>query len=160
MKDDGYLKSINIQGRWYKNDPFVLATEASQVFFLEDTKLGPCWRVVQEFGHRHIFDVEESDGNQPIHEQIQMRCQEAYQEDNTSSGDGTVGDIYPDMDLLHMDNQPGSPISTHLVESIRRHQQTPQGDESDGGDEDEDETFLEYHSPDEGNISEEDSDDD
>lgn len=160
MKDDGYFKSINIQGRWYKNDPFILATEASQVFFLEDTKLGPCWRVVQEFGHRHIFDVEESDTNQPIHEQVQMRCQEAYQEENTLTRDGTVGDIYPDMDLMHIDNEPGSPISTDLVESIRRHQHTAQGDEIDGEDEDEDETFLEYHSPDEGNISEEDSDDD
>jgi hypothetical protein len=74
MKDDGYIKSINIQGRWYKNDPFIVAMEASQVFFLEDTKLGPCCRVVQEFGHRHIFDVEEFDKKQPIHEQIQMRC--------------------------------------------------------------------------------------
>ena len=26
MKDDGYFKSINIEGRWYKNDPFILAT--------------------------------------------------------------------------------------------------------------------------------------
>ena len=47
MKDDGYFKSINIQGRWYKGDPFIIATDAAQVFFLEDTKLGPCWRVVQ-----------------------------------------------------------------------------------------------------------------
>ena len=51
-------------------NPFILATEASQVFFLEDTKFGSSWRVVQEFGHRHIFDVEESDGKQPIHEQV------------------------------------------------------------------------------------------
>ena len=87
-----------------------------------------------------------------------MRCQEAYQEENTSSRDGTVGDIYPDMDLLHMDNQPSSPISRDLVESICGHQHTAQGDETDG--EDEDETFLEYHSPDEDNISKEDSDDD
>ena len=87
-----------------------------------------------------------------------MRCQEAYQEDNTSSGDCTVGDIYPDMDLLHMDNQSGSPISVDLVESIHRHQQTPQGDETYG--EDEDETILEYHSQDEASISEEDGDDD
>jgi hypothetical protein len=62
------------------------------------------------------------------------------------------------MDLLHMDNQLGSPISANLVESIRRHQQTPQGDETDS--KDEDETFLEYHSQDEASISEEDSDDD
>ena len=69
-----------------------------------------------------------------------------------------MGDIYPNMDLLHVDNQPGSPISADLVESIRRHQQTPQGDETDS--EDEDETFLEYHSQDEATISEEDIDDD
>jgi len=43
MKDDGYFKSINIEGQWYKNDPFILATEASQVFFLEDTKFGSSW---------------------------------------------------------------------------------------------------------------------
>ena len=71
-----------------------------------------------------------------------MRCQEAYQEENTSSRDGTVGDIYPDMDLLHMDNQRSSPISRDLVESICGHQHTAQGDETDG--EDEDETLLEY----------------
>jgi hypothetical protein len=161
MKDDGYFKSINIQGRWYKNDPFIMATDASQVFFLEDTKLGPCWRVLQEFGHRHIFDVKESDTNQPIQEQMQMRYQEAYQEEHISTRDGVVGDIHPDLDLLHMDNEPGSPISRDLVESIRRQKHTPQGDVAEDGDDDEDETYLEYHSPEEeGNTSEEDSDDD
>jgi len=100
--------------------------------------------VVQEFGHRHIFDVEETDTNQPIHEQVQMRCQEAYQEEHTSSRDGAVGDIHPDMDLLRMDNEPGSPVSRDLVESTRRQKHTTQGDETygDDEDEDEDETYL------------------
>ena len=62
------------------------------------------------------------------------------------------------METPQVDNQPGSPISADLVESICRHQQTPQGDETDG--EDEDETFLEYHSQHEAIILEEDSDDD
>ncbi|XP_040382650.1 uncharacterized protein LOC102715326 [Oryza brachyantha] len=65
MKNDGYLKSINVGSRWYKDDPFILATQASQVFYLEDTKLGKNWRVVKDFNHRHIFDVPEFD-----------RCQE------------------------------------------------------------------------------------
>jgi hypothetical protein len=43
MKDDGYFKSINIEGRWYNDDPFILATDASQLFFLKDTKLGDSW---------------------------------------------------------------------------------------------------------------------
>lgn len=160
MKDDGYFKSINNQGRWYKNDPFIIATDASQVFFLEDTKLGACWQVVQEFGHRHIFDVEETDTNEPIHEQVQMRCQEAYQEEHTSLRDGAVGDIHPDLDLLHMDNEPGSPISRNLVENIHRQKHTTQGDNTHGDEEDEDDTYLQYHSPEEGNTSGEDGDDD
>jgi hypothetical protein len=67
-----------------------------------------------------------------------------------------VRDIPPDMDLLHMDNEPGSTISRDLVESIRRQKHIAQGDEADR--EDEDETYLEYHSPEEGNTSGEDSD--
>ena len=158
MKDDGYFKSINIEGRWYKNDPFLLATDASQIFFLQDTKFGDGWRVVQDFGHRHIYDVEEAATNQQIHEQIQMRCQEAYQEDNTSPEDFTLGDIVLDMDLMHMDNQLGSPVSAHLVQSIRLNQQTPERGEAVSADEDE--TFLEYHSDDKPTISEDDRDDD
>jgi hypothetical protein len=162
MKDDGYFKSINIQGRWYKNDPFIMAIDASQVFFLEDTKFGPSWRVLQEFGHRHIFDVKESDTNQPLIEQIQMRCQEAYQEENISPSEGEVRDIDPELDLLHTENEPGSPISRDLVETIRQQKQKTQVDEATciGADEgeDEDETFLEYHSPEEDNTSGEDSD--
>jgi hypothetical protein len=137
MKNDGYFKSINIQGRWYKDDPFIMATDASQVFLLDDTKLGPCWRGLQEFGHRHIFDVEESDTTQPIQVQIQMRCQEAYQEDHISSRDGVVRDINPDLDLLHMDNEPGSPISRDLLESIRLQKQTADEDDPEAADEDE-----------------------
>jgi len=91
---------------------------------------------------------------------VQMRCQEAYQEENTSSRDGIVGDIYPELDLLHMD-QPGSPVSRDLVESIRRQEHILHGEETyDEDEDDEDETFLEYHSPDEGNMSDEDIDDD
>jgi hypothetical protein len=92
---------------------------------------------------------------------MQMRCQEAYQEEHISARDGAVGDIHPDLDLLHMDNEPGSPISRDLVESIRWQKHTPQGDVAEDGDENEDETYLEYHSPEEeGNTLGEDSDDD
>jgi hypothetical protein len=103
--------------------------------------------VLQEFSHRHIFDVEESDTNKPIQEQVQMRCQEAYQEEHISSTQEAIGDIHPELDLLHTDNEPDSPVSRDLVDSIRRQTHTTQGDEADDKNEDEDETFLEYHSP-------------
>jgi hypothetical protein len=126
-------------------------------FFLEDTKLGDSWRVVQDFGHRHIYDVEEATQNQEIHEQVQMRSQEACQEENTSPENCTVQDIGPDTDLLQH-NEPGSPVSAHLPQSIRANQVTPEREDT--WSEDEDDTFLEYHSPDEASISEDDSDDD
>jgi hypothetical protein len=157
MKDDRYFKSINIDGRWYKDDPFIIATDALQVFFLEDTKLGDSWRVVQDFGHRHIYDVEEAAQNHEIREQVQMRSQEAYQEENTSPENCTIQDIGPDTDLLQS-NEPGSPVSAHLLQSIRANLGTPKREDT--WNEDEDDTFLEYHSPDEVSISEDDSDDD
>jgi hypothetical protein len=66
-----------------------------------------------------------------------MRCQEAYQEDHISSRDGVVRDINPDLDLLHMDNEPGSPISRDLLESIRLQKQTADEDDPEAADEDE-----------------------
>ncbi|KAK8996639.1 hypothetical protein V6N11_081905 [Hibiscus sabdariffa] len=56
---DGHLLSINISKYWYESDPFILSVQAKQVFYLDDTKLGKDWKVVQKFHHRHLFDVPE-----------------------------------------------------------------------------------------------------
>ncbi|XP_025792085.1 uncharacterized protein LOC112873307 [Panicum hallii] len=40
LKDDGFFKSINLGSLWYKNDSFILATQARKVFYLPDTKFG------------------------------------------------------------------------------------------------------------------------
>jgi hypothetical protein len=39
LKDDGFFKSINFGSLWYKNDSYILATQARKVFYLADTKL-------------------------------------------------------------------------------------------------------------------------
>ena len=51
---DDHFTSINVNHRWYKNDPYILAVQAKQVFYLNDTKFGKNWQVVQEFQHRHL----------------------------------------------------------------------------------------------------------
>ena len=61
-KDDGYLKSVNIDGLWYTGDPFVLVGQVTKIFYLQDNLNGPSWRVVQKFEHRHLYDVLEKDG--------------------------------------------------------------------------------------------------
>lgn len=62
LKIDGYFKSINVGNLWYKNDSFILATQARKVFYLPHTKFGKNWQIVQTFDHRHLYNVSESDG--------------------------------------------------------------------------------------------------
>nr|GLL25436.1 uncharacterized protein LOC109154451 [Ipomoea trifida] len=59
IQHDGIVTSIKVSSFWYKNDPYVLASQAKQVFYLNDPKLGLNWRVVQQFQHRHIYDENE-----------------------------------------------------------------------------------------------------
>ncbi|XP_060673255.1 uncharacterized protein LOC132803758 [Ziziphus jujuba] len=40
------ITSINVTSYWYKNDPFVLASQAKQVFYVDDYKMGQHWKVV------------------------------------------------------------------------------------------------------------------
>ena len=63
IKDDGHFKSININSFWYKSDPFILATQSTKIFYLQDNDLGNDWRVVQKFEHMGIYDVPEKDGD-------------------------------------------------------------------------------------------------
>lgn len=63
MKDDGFFWSVNHGSCWYKDDPFILATQATKVFYLNDTKYGENWRVVQKFTHRHLWSVAENDND-------------------------------------------------------------------------------------------------
>jgi hypothetical protein len=78
LKDDGFFKSINFGSLWYKNDPYILATQARKVFYLADTKLGKSWHVVQTFEHRHLYNVSENEATQhntPAHQEDEC-CEE------------------------------------------------------------------------------------
>ena len=46
LKDDGFFKSINVGSLWYKNDCYILSTQARKVFYLPDTRWGQNWQVV------------------------------------------------------------------------------------------------------------------
>ena len=42
---------------WYDNDPFVLAIQVQQVFYVDDYKVGSNWKVVNKIQHWHVWDV-------------------------------------------------------------------------------------------------------
>ena len=43
---------------------FILSSQAKQVFYLQDIKLGEPWKIVQSIQHRRVFDVSEVGGGE------------------------------------------------------------------------------------------------
>ena len=63
IQTEKHCTNIDVSSRWYQNDPFILPSQAKQVFYLRDNKLGGHWQVVQCVQLRGVFDVPEiSDG--------------------------------------------------------------------------------------------------
>ncbi|KAA0068183.1 uncharacterized protein E6C27_scaffold238G001570 [Cucumis melo var. makuwa] len=60
---DGFT-SINIRNRWYKDEPFILVSQAAQVFYVDDYKLGQDWKIVQQIQPRHVWDIPEIESNE------------------------------------------------------------------------------------------------
>jgi len=82
--DQGFT-SVNTGRKWYESDPFILACQAVQVFYLDDPKLGGNWKVVQRMINRNIYDiptVQEGDNE----EDDQGIRDDAYQEDECVGG--------------------------------------------------------------------------
>ena len=54
---DDYFKSINVKAVYQTNEPFILANQATQIFFLEDTFAhSDDWRILQRFEQRNSFN--------------------------------------------------------------------------------------------------------
>jgi len=57
MVTENNITSIDINGEAYKDDQFILASQAKQVFYVADPSRGPNWHVVQHVKHRSIWDI-------------------------------------------------------------------------------------------------------
>ena len=64
IRTNAYCTSIDVISRWYENDPFILSSQARQVFYLQDTKLDEPWKIVQFIQYRGVFDVPEVGGEE------------------------------------------------------------------------------------------------
>ncbi|CAN6719163.1 unnamed protein product [Malus baccata var. baccata] len=61
VKRDHGLLSVNSTRHWYDEDPYILATMAKQIFYLDDPKAGNGWKVVQKIERRGLYDIPELD---------------------------------------------------------------------------------------------------
>ncbi|CAL1370205.1 unnamed protein product [Linum trigynum] len=68
---DGHLTSMNMDRKWCTEDPYVLASQANQVFYIADIKNGGAWHIVHKVCPRSLYDVpekEEAGHGDPVYE--------------------------------------------------------------------------------------------
>lgn len=171
IRKDTHFTSVNVSSTWYRNDPYILASQAKQVFFVDDLKLGGNWKIVQRFNHRHVFDVPEDE----------MDEIEEYTTDNVVNLD----DDSPDIDIVVQDRDIGpmnrDDVDPEIINNSVLRQRTQKiniehnilldGDIDDDVDEDdfeedefdegcsEDDTPVDYRSEEEQSMDEEEKDD-
>lgn len=54
--DEFDILSVNVTRTWYKDDPYILASQAEEVIYIPDTKFGKNWRVVERMQPRNLYD--------------------------------------------------------------------------------------------------------
>jgi hypothetical protein len=87
LKDDDFFRSINVGSLWYKNDCYILATQASKPFYLPDKRDGKNWQVVQTFEHRHLYNVSQTEVvqyNSPAYQEDDC-CEEEHKQKSVSN---------------------------------------------------------------------------
>nr|GMD44164.1 uncharacterized protein LOC109169448 [Ipomoea batatas] len=141
IQHDGIFTSIKVSSFWYKNDPYVLASQAKQVFYLNDPKLGLNWRVVQQFQHRHIYDENEV-GSIPDDKDDTHDNNDVYQDNEMVSSNGITIGLSDDISTsLHRVD-----VESHIVEAIIVPSERIEPEEDFVISDDEDESPIEYDS--------------
>ncbi|XP_059635684.1 uncharacterized protein LOC132277860 [Cornus florida] len=112
---DTYFKSVNVASRAYKNEPFVLANQAKQCFYVKDNKFQGTWEVVQDITNRSSFDVPEKEGETVVEDEMLNTA--AYQENEPSIVDRIV-EVDLDMDPLSLnrDDLEGETLNAEVIE--------------------------------------------
>ncbi|KAK9281588.1 hypothetical protein L1049_004491 [Liquidambar formosana] len=101
--------SVNVTKTWNTNEPFVLASQAEQVFYVNDSKLGNNWQVVVKTQARDLYDVPEHKDDGPIGDD------EPYQQNESYIVAGTLDVSDDDFVALQRDDIPPIPVDPNLV---------------------------------------------
>ncbi|XP_035546653.1 uncharacterized protein LOC118348671 [Juglans regia] len=52
-----HFTSVNTSRQWYKDEPFALACQALQVFYIKDPTLGGSWHAVHKITNRNVYNI-------------------------------------------------------------------------------------------------------
>lgn len=79
VKNEYNFTTIKTDSLWFENEPYVLADQVKQVYYVDDKKKGDSWKVVQKVSHRHIWESVPKTTNEE--QQEDDFDDEAYQEE-------------------------------------------------------------------------------
>ncbi|KAF5459684.1 hypothetical protein F2P56_019609 [Juglans regia] len=80
-----HLTIVNTARHMYKDEPFALASQALQVFYLKDLTLGGSWQVVHKITNRNVYNIR------------LMTTVDEENGDDGSSGGEAEDDVYTDL---------------------------------------------------------------
>ncbi|KAG6497412.1 hypothetical protein ZIOFF_045311 [Zingiber officinale] len=56
IQEDNRFTSIYTGIEWYKNDPFILVSQAKSVYYMNDIKNDPIWKLLQAYAPYNVWD--------------------------------------------------------------------------------------------------------
>ncbi|XP_074560566.1 uncharacterized protein LOC141816719 [Curcuma longa] len=98
VEEFGFL-CIDTSKTWYTDDPFILANQARQVYYLNDIKRGGHWKVVQKVQHREIYEVTEVD---EAFEEIENNLDTDVNQDISSNEASSSSIVGEDLEISHL----------------------------------------------------------
>ncbi|XP_024196087.1 uncharacterized protein LOC112199281 [Rosa chinensis] len=104
--DENQFTSVNFTKKWYMNDPFALACQTQQVYYLKDTKHGSNWRVVERSQPRGMYDFTEKETE--VGDSLE-EVEDPYQQESHGYVDSVEVDVgetslhRDDMDMIVVD---------------------------------------------------------
>jgi hypothetical protein len=113
MVVDHNLTSIDITSKWYVDEPFILADQAQQVFYLNDLARGKNWMVVQKVNHRNVYDILE-------HDEDEVSMNGIFQEEESSElPPFQPTEVLPDTSLIVRNDVEPETLPYEAVQAIR-----------------------------------------
>nr|XP_043639273.1 uncharacterized protein LOC122610343 [Erigeron canadensis] len=93
--------SVDTSRHVYKDDPFILANQAKQVFYINDSlKPNSQWKVIERVNHRHLWDIPEDNDEENLLEDVNLIREdieeEVVQNDDVGPFHGTPNDFIND----------------------------------------------------------------
>jgi len=92
------VTSVYVDKTWFDGDPFILATQARQVFYIDDIYNGSRWKVVEECNHRHMWDLPTIDD--PSSSTTRLAVQPSYEDDFPCRHETTLPELVIDSDVI------------------------------------------------------------